>query len=317
MNPAAASAPDRRAVNFTAIRILDMFPPDLLAPDDLLPDAEFDSVFLLSGLLAGGAGVGPPGGGGFPFPAALFRPAARPRSDRPRGCRQPPPFSLPPPAPVTTAAFPDGRGAGRRPGRGQKRPRKGPACCICLEPLWSGDRRQLRLPCGHRFHNPCAYNLLTAGSLGAESMLRCPLCRRTVDRYDLRAVPGGPCVGPAALRGVSRRCASFRALPLGSFAGAGAAAAAPVAEVVARLVQDCIATRASDGFVYNCCLLAIDRALFHRSNLIRVMDAQLRDACAGAPARGGALDVAAFVETTVACHLEVLMRTATAPADEE
>jgi hypothetical protein len=263
-----------RPFSVTAISLVDVLPRD---PGD---DGEFDPMFLLSEIFSDRA------------PAFLFAAAPVVGSH---------------PTAVTTADFPD---VSRPPApasvRGRKRPR-GVQCCICLESVAPSDRRQIRLPCGHAFHGVCAYNLLNGAGPGAGSMMRCPLCRRCVDRYDLQGILGPERVGPTALRRVSRCCSSFRSLLTGAFAHAPA----PAAQVAARLVQRCSQTQAADGFVYNCCVLAIDRALFHRCNLVRVIDAQLRDRRAGE--RGAPLDVCAFVDNTVACHLEVLMRTAAVP----
>ena len=89
------------------------------------------------------------------------------------------------PTPVSTAEFPDRspRATGRsRPARGEKRTRTD-CCPVCLEPETCGARL-LALPCGHTMHRLCAFALLTAPILGARSMLRRPLCRQSLDRYD-------------------------------------------------------------------------------------------------------------------------------------
>lgn len=75
------------------------------------------------------------------------------------------------------------------------------------------------------------------------------------------------------------------------------------------LVQQCGDTEAVDGFLYNCTLLAIERSLCHRRSLVQSLFTQLR-----AP-RNRHFETLEFIRTTVACHVEVLMRTSMVNTD--
>ena len=200
------------------------------------------------------------------------------------------------PTPVTTCDFPD-RTAARR---GRKRSRD--CCPVCLEV--AGCVSSLTtLPCGHSLHRLCAFALLTAPVLGARSMLRCPLCRHPIDRHDAAAM--GCDVSPRHLGKAASRCDSLRRLVSGGNTWAtGGALTQPPSSLVARLVLNCEGTDATDGFVYNIAVLALERALFHRRTFSQSLDSQLR-----AP-RNASFDPLEFVATSLACHVEVLMRTA-------
>lgn len=172
----------------------------------------------------------------------------------------------------------------------RKRLRDEDTCAICLESVLKTSA--LMLPCHHTFHRLCLFAVLTAPALGSNSMLRCPLCRATLDRYDLAAM--GCDVSPRRLALAHRRCQALIQL--------GSSGSTP--QTVAWLVQRCSDTEAVDGFLYNCTLLAVERALCHRRTLVQSLYAQLR------AARNRHFDPHEFIRTTVACHVEVLMRTA-------
>lgn len=206
----------------------------------------------------------------------------------------------PPPRALSTAAFPDPgtRAADNRQSRSlagssmaaqaattTKKRRRGPpageACCVCLDPLLGGGptpRRPLELPaCGHHLHRRCLFGLLVGNSLGAEAMVRCPLCRATVDRHDCTQM--GLDVRPSALCAAARRCAAVRRLADGAVQwrdGEPAASRRPATDIVADLVGQCAGTRASDGFVYNCSVLCLDRALYHRRGLVLSLATEIR-----------------------------------------
>ena len=55
-------------------------------------------------------------------------------------------------------------------------------CCICLELLGEGVST---LPCRHTLHSRCLWAIPSNGTLGANGMMRCPLCRADVDRHSL------------------------------------------------------------------------------------------------------------------------------------
>lgn len=69
---------------------------------------------------------------------------------------------------------------------------------------------------------------------------------------------------------------------------------------IAQLVLGCRNAVASDGLVYNVCVLAIERAIHSRRFLVQTIAVQLRDCRPGAD-----LDL---IKTALACHVEVLMR---------
>ena len=241
--------------------------------------------------LSGAAGAG--GGGallplGMMFGAADFDFAVEPASSAWFGLAPVPQL----PSPISTSDFPD-----RRRPRKRSRPVPDADCAICLESARRGAPT-LSLPCAHTFHRTCLFAVLTAPVLGACSMLRCPMCRSSVDRYDLRAMDLD--VSPDRLALAQRRCHGLRRIATGH------PAAPPTAVTVARLVRRCAATDAVDGFLYNTAVLALERSLFHRLQLARSLEMQLH-----AP-RNRRFDVVEFIRTTVACHVEVLIRTATA-----
>ena len=202
------------------------------------------------------------------------------------------------PVPMSTIDFPDKR-RGRR---ARKRLRTAALlasdCAVCLEDLPSSA---LPLPCGHRFHRACIFAVLTSPVLGACSMMRCPMCRAAVDRHDLGAM--GFDVSPRRLALAHSRCVSLRCLAvgIGPFAGH-----LPVLRTISLLVRQCADTEAVDGFLYNAAVLAIERSLFHRINLAKSIEVQLQ-----AP-RNRRFEPVEFIRTSVACHVEVLMHTATA-----
>lgn len=64
----------------------------------------------------------------------------------------------------------------------------------------------------------------------------------------------------------------------------------------------CACACASDGFVYNCAVLCIDRALFHRRGLALSLAADLRGRAGADLCR---CDVAEYVAVSLQCHIEV------------
>ena len=216
------------------------------------------------------------------------------------------------PRPIATTSFPDRlpvrpatqRRSTRRRARSadtqtlaSKRNRPDPGgCAICLEPL---DGPSLAvLSCTHSYHRKCLFAVLTAPAMGGCSMVRCPLCRATVDRHDLAAM--GYDVSPQRLALAARRCGALFQLASGGGYGM---------QAVSSLVQQCGDTEAIDGFLYNSTVLAIERALYHRLGLIQSLDSQLRSY------RNRHFDPVEFVRTSLACHVEVLMRTAAVNPD--
>jgi hypothetical protein len=142
-------------------------------------------------------------------------------------------------------------------------------------------------------------------------MMHCPLCRGTLDRYDLRNL--GYSVSPMCLSSVATACADWRLLlhPRQTHPHPGA---------MAKQVVRCARMSASDGFVYNCCVLAIDRMINHKRALVRILAVQwqvhqssfsssLSPLCADVSA---AVDLADFVQQRLASHVEVLIHSASA-----
>jgi hypothetical protein len=220
------------------------------------------------------------------------------------------------PTPVCTSDFPDPCTEDPPPGKQQYKPSGGrgrrkrvrpntPDCCICLEPVL---HHAAVLPCKHELHRNCLFSLVTYPVLGARSMVHCPMCRYALDRYDLRGM--GCDVSVQRLVRTAQRCACLRQLANGSCATLAAGTAEPVSRIVAHMVQSCGDVTADDGFVYNTAVLALDRAIMHRHNFVTSLAAQLQ--CP----RNASLDPMDFITRNLTCHLEVLMRTATAAAEE-
>jgi hypothetical protein len=157
------------------------------------------------------------------------------------------------PQPITTTSFPDRpaadppvhpattRAAKRRSSRRRARTDEDPVvrkksraggggpdgCAICLESLDAASPAAV-LPCAHSYHRRCLFAVLTAPTLGSCSMVRCPLCRASVDRYDLAAM--GYDVGPRRLARAQRRCGALFRLLTGGGTGIHA---------ISSLVQQC------------------------------------------------------------------------------
>ena len=91
----------------------------------------------------------------------------------------------------------------------------------------------------------------------------------------------------------------------GSHSGALMTGMAP-SDWTALLVMGCRDTVADDGFVYNVCALALERALFHRMGLVRILMAKTEHAMAA----GREDTIGDMMRSTLACHIEVLMRAA-------
>ena len=108
-------------------------------------------------------------------------------------------------------------------------------------------------------------------------------------------------VTPRRLATAHERCHGLRRLT----AGVGSGGQKSPGQVVADLVRCCSQTQAMDGFLYNATVLALERSLFHRLNLARSLALQLQ-----AP-RNRRVDRMEFIRATVACHVEVLIHTAT------
>ena len=96
------------------------------------------------------------------------------------------PFSTMAMGPITTTEFPDARtGQPKRFMRKRTRSEQHGTCSICIESV-NRLAHAILLPCGHCFHRTCIFSVLTTSTLGSNSMMRCPLCRHMLDRYDLQ-----------------------------------------------------------------------------------------------------------------------------------
>lgn len=211
------------------------------------------------------------------------------------------------PAPITTREFPWRRGDRKRPldsGGAKGRPRRrldagDDVCAVCLEPL---HRQVGLLPCQHRLHHACLWGILPLPALGASAMLRCPLCRHALDRHDLRAL--GYEVSPGRLARLARDCQHFRALLAGSSPLAPRGGPEHRAATVERVLA-CSRLGPADGFLYNTCVLALDRMLHDRRQFAHTLAVQL------ASQHGDPPDTHDFVQMCLACHVEVLQHTGT------
>ena len=138
--------------------------------------------------------------------------------------------------------------------------------------------------------------------LGERSMVHCPLCRDSLDRYDIRERIGCD-VSVKRMAQTALRCDKLRKLTNGSGALTAMGSSLPLSRVVAQLVQGCRSMTADDGFVYNVAILAIDRAILHRKHFARTLDMQLRSP------RNQDHDTMELIQSNLACHIQVLMRT--------
>ena len=205
------------------------------------------------------------------------------------------------PTPVSTAGFPDSEAPIRKRTRSStsslsKRACLSPTpdCCICLEPVLHSNAATLA--CKHTLHRVCLFSLMTFPVLGARSMVHCPLCRHALDRYDIKILCD---VSVLRLVQAAKRCSGLRKLTT----GACSSSREPSFQVAAKLIQGCNKMTADDGFVYNVCVLAIERANTHRLNFARTLGMQLKSS------RNQIHDQVEFIAQNLACHIEVLMRT--------
>jgi hypothetical protein len=134
--------------------------------------------------------------------------------------------------------------------------------------------------------------------------MRCPLCRYAVDRYDLRHM-GYP-VSPRALARVADACAAFRSLLSNHFPPGGADPHVPRSTHLTRVVMRCATLTARDGFLYNTCVLALERMLHHKMQFASSLRVQLASSHRAALPR----DRSEFIASSLACHVDVLMHTA-------
>ena len=90
------------------------------------------------------------------------------------------------------------------------------------------------------------------------------------------------------------------------------------ADVVAHKVIRCARLVASDGFVYNCCILALDRMIHRKQTFARMLATQWflhTRASQQQHQRCTTTDLADFVQLRLAGHIEVLMKAAASATD--
>ena len=153
------------------------------------------------------------------------------------------------------------------------------------------------LPCAHRLHAACLWGVQTSDCLGAASMMRCPLCRVPLDRHDLGTM--GYRVGASALAATARRCHAFRCL----LEGPPPSSAAHRPSSIVRAIRHCHDLTSLDGFVYNTCLLPLDRMIEHKLGFARALRRELSSVRRGVSSYEDVL-------SSLACHVEVLIHTA-------
>ena len=113
-------------------------------------------------------------------------------------------------------------------------------------------------------------------------------------------------VSPGNVSRSAVRCNRFRQLVRGGATACAMMAGIAPSQWTAPLIMGCRDMLADDGFVYNVCALALERALFHRMGLVRSLAAEVQRASA----RGAEDSIDERVKNILACHVEVLMRAA-------
>lgn len=76
--------------------------------------------------------------------------------------------------------------------------------------------------------------------------------------------------------------------------------------VLARQVTRCARLTPSDGFVYNSCILALDRMIVHKVAMARSLATQYHGFCSAST------DLADFVQQRLMAHVDVLLHSASA-----
>ena len=145
-------------------------------------------------------------------------------------------------------------------------------------------------------------------------MMKCPMCRAPVDRHDLlragyavspRRLSRGP---PSAWRGASapkqvgRACHALRALLVDR--------QRIQPPWVIRYLVDSRSLTSMDGFVYNTCLLSLERMLHHKGNFVRTLQNQL------AIMQHRSHMLTDFIDSSLACHVDVLIHTSNNQQDD-
>ena len=108
----------------------------------------------------------------------------------------------------------------------------------------------------------------------------------------------GIIVSPSRLKLIGQRCNAIQSLHVTVGLESNAQ--------VCRLIRKCEGTAAMDGFVYNTCLLAIDRSLSHKQSFIDVLKIDLHNQIR----RGASSDrMHTLIEEQLACHIDTLIHT--------
>ena len=193
------------------------------------------------------------------------------------------------PIAISTTAFPPPPGwRPRKRGRRHQEVDDCGTCCICLETLADADANNQLPSCSHVLHAHCLWGMLTSTVFGSGSMMRCPLCREEVDRYDL-LVMGYVAARPSRLRVIDRACNAFSSL-IGDHHPADPRGSR--SEQCAYTIQVASKLCASDRFLYNVCLLALERMVQHKRSFALSLP---RDADPDT------------VDSMLACHVDVLL----------
>lgn len=181
-------------------------------------------------------------------------------------------------------------------------------CPVCLEDLCHGV---CRLFCDHRLHHHCFWGILPINTRGADAMVRCPMCRATVDRDTLRLL--GYDVSVTHLAVVGRACRDYRDLLHGSTSTLPQYHVSPSPERrmdLVRRILSCGRLEPADGLLYNVCVLPLDRMIADKHAFMASLSIQL----ATAPA---SIDPKELIDTATAVHVDVLLHTAHIALDME
>ena len=131
-------------------------------------------------------------------------------------------------------------------------------CGICFDPI---HRNGIELTCcKQQIHLVCLFSLVPATTLGAACVVSCPFCRHAMHLETLRQI--GINTRPSALIHTTKVCNAIQHLKN---------------KTTDITNFDTVLSTASkytiaDGFVYNCIMINIDRALYHRQQLYKEIE---------------------------------------------
>ena len=160
-------------------------------------------------------------------------------------------------------------------------------CGICFE-IAQKDGIALTC-CKQQIHIVCLFSLVPAATLGAACVVSCPFCRHAMHLETLQQI--GINTRPSALIHATKVCNAIQLLK----------------NKTTDLTNfDIVLSRASaytiaDGFVYNCTMINIDRALYHRQQLSKEIENTLNTARDS--------DCNTLIDKLFEVHIEVLIQT--------